>query len=98
MRLPLSVAAIASFALNLAHAQTSVTIHISSNGTCDIASAEVACNDVGNKLLSMHVPAGSVINLQGDPDLRYKPVAAVASSLKASGYRTKIAHITTDGG
>jgi biopolymer transport protein ExbD len=83
--------------LALVQAQANLTVDILSDGTCKIAGASVACADIGSKLQAMHVPAGSVVNLKGDPAVSYKPVVAAAASLKDAGYRTKVAHITTIG-
>jgi biopolymer transport protein ExbD len=75
------------------------TVKVSADGTCRIAEFTIPCAHIGSKLQALHVATGSAIDLVGDLTVTYKPVAAAMASLKAAGYRTKVAYITTsDGG
>jgi biopolymer transport protein ExbD len=72
-----------------------IEIRISAT-SCFISDSELACRDIGAKLLSMHVPTDREIHLKVDKSVSYDSAHSALESLQLSGYSTKVGFINDE--
>jgi hypothetical protein len=65
--------------------------------TCQIDKLDVACSDVGAKLLELGTPLDAHIRVSGDAHASYSATSAALNSLRIAGFKLKIGYITSQG-
>jgi hypothetical protein len=75
-------------------AQTETAVHVRiSAETCQIGKLDVACSDVGAKLLELGTPLDAHIHVSGDTHASYSATSAALESLRSAGFKLKIGYI-----
>jgi hypothetical protein len=79
-------------------AQTETAVHIRiSAETCQIGRLDVACSDVGAKLLELGTPLDAHIHVSGDTHASYSATSAALESLRSADFKLKIGYINVQG-
>jgi hypothetical protein len=79
-----------------AQTETAVDVRISAE-TCQIGKLDVACSDVGAKLLELGTPLDAHIHVIGDSHASYSATSAALESLRSAGFKLKIGYINVQG-
>jgi biopolymer transport protein ExbD len=75
-----------------AQTETAVQVRISAE-TCQIGKLDVACGDVGAKLVELGTPLDAHIHVSGDAHASYSATSAALESLRSAGFKLKIGYI-----